>query len=311
MNIKDYDFLDFGASKAASIDYGIKHLFGKKGMGVDLDPVRVKAMNDTGYACMVGDLTDLDLPPRSVRFVKMSHILEHMPNLLGVEKAITSAKKVATEFMVITGPFFDEDEYLRKNGFKLHWSDYPEHTCHLTVEELVRILKKLKLNNYELYLRNKIHDSDSEHIHSLKSPAGSHHYKSELHPRKKRMAFDRDIWTDFVCYVRLQPRVANWENITKAYRHQVPYIEMRSGKKFIYSAEAINRISQLEDELQRLNKKLHDLKVTYHNTKEALIKYSATQQKPPKRADGMHAYIGKARQKAINLTRRDRTRRTK
>lgn len=260
VEIMDFDFLDFGASKAESIEFGKKHFDAKRGLGIDLDPERVKAMNQAGYDCMVGDLTNLNLPENCVKFVKMSHILEHMPNLDGVYKAVDSAKHAATDFLVITGPYFDQDKYLTSQGFKLHWSDYPEHTCHLTIEQLAKVLKDLKLDNYELYVRYPITNSDHEHIHPLTSPSGSHRYDAKLHPPKKQKLFDRLIWTDFVCYVRQKPKIKNWQKITQAYRHPIPFIEVNSGKRYDWPTEVITKFIELTYLNQELESQIHDLK---------------------------------------------------
>lgn len=264
VDIHKFDFLDFGASKSASIDYGIKHFFAKRGLGIDLDEERVRQMNESGYDCMVGDLTNLSVPDNCVRFVKMAHILEHMPNLNGVEKAIASAKRAATDFLVITGPFFDEDAYLRSKGLKLDWSDYPEHTCHLTIKQLLNILKKLNINTYEMYVRYKIADSSSDRIHPLSSPVGSHQYNPKIHPPKKKIKFNKDVWTDFVCYIKLK-EVKNWNEITKAYKDQIPFSEMRDGTENILSDKQINLFNELNEESQQKTSAIHGLEQDKNN----------------------------------------------
>jgi hypothetical protein len=223
IDFRKFDFLDFGASKAESLEYAKKHLFGKRGLGIDLDPGRVEAMNKIGYDCIVGDLTNLEVPDNCVEFIKMAHILEHLPSLKDVEKVINIATRAAAGFLVITGPYFDEDKYLASKGFKLHWSDYSEHTCHLTATQLVQILNRVELEAYELYLRGPMTSSNNHHILPIKTPSGAHHYDQKLHPAKRAVEFNRVVWTDFVCYVRLGP-VKNWQQITKAYKNQVPYI---------------------------------------------------------------------------------------
>jgi hypothetical protein len=259
VDTKGFDFLDFGASKVESLEYGKNHLFGKKGLGIDLDIERVKLMNRAGYDCVVADLTNLKLPAKSVKFVKMAHILEHMPDLKAVEKAVALAKHAATDFFVITGPFFDEDEYLKSKGFKLHWSDYLDHPCHLKVSELVEILSKLKLNNYEIYLRYPILNSSNPHVHTLASPPQSHQYDASIHSPKKHVKFYRLIWTDFVCYVQLR-ETKNWDAITKAFRDQIPYIEQKGKKQYVWSESAIKKFIEVDADNQKKDKRIVDLR---------------------------------------------------
>ncbi len=38
INIDEFDFCDFGCRNGGSIQFGIKHLQGKRGFGIDIDP---------------------------------------------------------------------------------------------------------------------------------------------------------------------------------------------------------------------------------------------------------------------------------
>ena len=271
--LKGIDFFDFGASKKESIELGQKRFFGKRGMGIDLDPERVAQMNAAGLECMVGDLTDLDVPDNCVRFVKMSHILEHMPDVKGVEKAVASAKKAATDFLVITGPFFDEDEYLASLGLKLDWSDYPEHTCHLTITDMVKILDKLGLKDYDLHVRYLIRDSSSDRIHPLASPAGAHRYDPSIHPKKKQIVFEKKIWTDFVCYVPLKKNIPRWEEITHAYEQQIPFVHCRDGKKTITPDHLLNAFVEVYEQLHQQAMTIRSLKAQTKQLADASHKH--------------------------------------
>ncbi len=273
---KKIDFIDFGASKTASLEYGKNHFFGKCGLGLDFDDKRVAAMKKAGYECLVVDLTKVILPAKSVKFVKMAHILEHMPDLKAVEKVIKLGAKTATDFLVITGPYFDADEYLASKGFKLHWSDYPDHPCHLKVSELINILDRLAVDSYEIYLRYPINDSSNEHVHPLGSPAWSHRYDQKKHPEKKMEHFDRLVWVDFVCYVQLQ-KTENWEKIAAGYKNQIPYVDVSSGKKTRWSEQAINKFINLdkiasdeEERADRERERAESLQTKIENLKKEL-----------------------------------------
>ena len=85
-------------------------------MGVDIDPRRVANMRACGYDCIEGDVTDLVLRRNAVRFVTMSHVLEHLADLSMVERTVASAARVAREFLFIQGPWFDADRYLEEQG---------------------------------------------------------------------------------------------------------------------------------------------------------------------------------------------------
>ena len=85
----------------------------RRDLGIDIKPSKVQEMLQAGYDCIQGDVTQLDLLENSVRFVVMSHVLEHLPNLEAVRAAIANAARVGSDFLFIQGPYFDADKYLR------------------------------------------------------------------------------------------------------------------------------------------------------------------------------------------------------
>jgi hypothetical protein len=87
-DLAGFDFLDFGASTGSSIEFARERLGGRRGLGVDLDPNKVETMRRCGYDCIQADVTGLDLPAKAVKFVLMSHFLEHLPDLECARKAI-------------------------------------------------------------------------------------------------------------------------------------------------------------------------------------------------------------------------------
>ena len=220
MGLNGHDFLDFGASKGGSIDFAVRHLGGHKGLGVDMDPRKVARMRDLGYDCVEGDITRLDLRPKSVRFVTMSHVLEHLPDLQAVSLAIACAARVATDFMFIQGPYFDADLVLARHGLKFYWSDWHGHTCHLTSGQLERVLEVAGLGNYLVMARVRVSSSGDPSIHPLSSPRNQHDYEPGVHPPKPSVSFDpplfpTPIYKEMVCVVRLRA-FDGWDDIVHA-----------------------------------------------------------------------------------------------
>jgi hypothetical protein len=215
MELFDFDFIDFGASKGGCIELAKARLGGTKGIGVDIDPKKVEQMLKDGYDCVQGDITNLDLPPNSVRFVTMSHVLEHLPDLPSVRDAVASAANIASDFLFIQGPYFDADEYLKNLGLRFFWSYWSGHRCHLKTEDLRSILSGLGLDDFIIQNRFKVKDSNDPAIHPLKSPKNSHEYDPDVHPEKPFVRFTIPIYKEIVCYVRLGP-VKNWDKIIQA-----------------------------------------------------------------------------------------------
>ena len=222
MELDGHDFLDFGASKGGCIDFAVQNLGGRKGLGVDIDPKKVARMRALGYDCIEGDITKLDLPANSVRFVTMSHVLEHLPDLDAVGRAIKSAARVASDFLFIQGPYFDADAALARYGLKFYWSDWHGHPCHLTTSQLGGLLHAERLRHYVLMARVRVFDSEDPSIHPLSSPQDQHDYSAAVHPPKPMVvfdppAFDRPLYREMVCVVKLRP-FGGWEEVLRARR---------------------------------------------------------------------------------------------
>ena len=216
-----HDFLDFGASKGGCIDFALRRLGGRKGLGVDLDPKKVAQMRSLGYDCVEADVTDLRLRAGSVRFVTMSHMLEHLPDLDAVQRTIGTAARVSSDFLFIQGPYFDADEALAARGLKFYWSDWGGHTCHLTTRHLRGVLEALRLRDYMVMARVPVLDSMDPTIHPASSPRNQHDYQPGEHPDKPFVefsppAFPDAIYREMVCVVRLRRRFLGWPDVVRA-----------------------------------------------------------------------------------------------
>ena len=215
-----HDFIDFGASKGGCIDFAVANLGGRKGLGVDNDPSKVARMRTLGYDCIEGDITDLVLPARSVRFVTMSHVLEHLPDVEAVRHAVGCAAQVASDFLFIQGPCFDADHALAEHGLKFYWSDWHGHTCHLTTAKLRSVLDAEGLTDYLMMARLRVADSSDPTIHPLESARDQHDYQIDVHPPKPAVRFvpplyPSTVYKEMVCVVRLRD-FDGWDDIVRA-----------------------------------------------------------------------------------------------
>ncbi|MCF8719362.1 hypothetical protein J2S31_000260 [Nitrospina gracilis Nb-211] len=219
MKLDDFDFIDFGSSKGGCIEFAKARLGGVRGLGIDIDPKKVKAMRDNGYDCLRDDITASGLSSKSVRFVMMSHILEHLPSLESVQEVISEAARLARDFLFIQGPYFDADNLLEKLGFRFFWSKWTGHRCHLTTSQLRDVLLRLQLSDHWMFVRQPVVDSSDPSIHPLGSPVNSLEYNPEIHPPKPLCTFSPPVFKEMVCYVRLRPMPKEaWEEILRARR---------------------------------------------------------------------------------------------
>ncbi len=220
--MEEVDFLDFGASKGGSIEFAKKILGGRHGVGVDRDAAKVERMRDLGYACLEADVTSLEFSPNSVRFVVMSHVLEHLPDVEAIGRTVESAARVARDFLYIQGPYFDADVALSTQGLKFYWSDWHGHTYRLTTWELISLLHELGWTSYALMGRLPVVDSSDPAVHPLSSPRDQHDYDPQIHPPKPHVMFGppvhkRHVYREFVCVVRLRA-FDGWESVVSARR---------------------------------------------------------------------------------------------
>lgn len=199
-----YDFVDFGSKTGGSMELAVKKLGGKRGLGIELRHDAAEEARKMGYDVMVGDATNLNMPSKSVRFTVISHFLEHLPGINAVKLALENAVRISTDFLYIRGPVFDNDEYLKSLGLKVFWSDWKGHPCHLTTRELGKILESLGVKNYNFKFEVKMDDSDNKNIHPLSSPPEQHEYDPVIHPPKKYIKFDKDLYREFICRANLK-----------------------------------------------------------------------------------------------------------
>lgn len=216
-DLSAFDFVDFGSSNGGCIEFAKARLGGGRELGIDINPEKVEATRRLGYECMCGDITALGTASKAVRFVTMSHILEHLPDLESVQKAIAEAARVATDFLFIQGPSFDESSRLEQLGFRFFWSHWTGHHCHLTTSQLRDILLRLGLSDHSMFVRRAVVDSIDSSIHPLSSPIDQYEYRPEIHPPKSFVRFSPPVFKELVCFVRLSA-VPNWEQIVKAHR---------------------------------------------------------------------------------------------
>ena len=116
VDFRNYDFVDFGCGQGGSIDAAERMFGGRRGIGLDIDSRKVDAVRMAGYEARVCDVTKISSKANSVRFVMMSHFLEHLPGRNDAVACIKSACNLAREFVFIQQPYFDADGYLFVTG---------------------------------------------------------------------------------------------------------------------------------------------------------------------------------------------------
>lgn len=209
-----YDFVDFGCSNGGSMKFAMDRLGGENGIGFDINPEKVEKAKAMGLSAHLADVSSLDPAGLgTARFVIASHFLEHLPSLELAELCISSACRVAEEFVFIRQPFFDADVALEKLGLKLYWSSWRGHTNHMTTLDFVEILERLKgqglFDSYTTFHRYPIENSNNECVHPTSSPRDQHAYDPAIHPKKPITDFEMPVFREVGCVILKKPNALN------------------------------------------------------------------------------------------------------
>lgn len=201
------DYIDFGCSKGGSLEFAKKRFSGHQGLGIDIDQSKVAKTRAAGYEAIRYNINDIP-DEKLVRFVVMSHFLEHVPSHLDVKAFIRKACTISKEFVYIQQPYFDADTYLFEKGFKLFWSDWSGHPNRMTALEMWLLLRDLKEEGqpitFSLHAHKKITDSADPRIHPLTSNINQLDYNAEVHPPKDpSILFEDNVFHEIVCLITL------------------------------------------------------------------------------------------------------------
>ena len=216
-----YDFADFGSSEGGSIEYCCRRFGATRGLGIDILEDEVEKMRARGFDAICADITHLECPPASFRFVSMMDFLEHLPDYATVERILDKARTIARDFLFIRHPSFEDEHYLNAIGLKQYWTDWPGpggHTAKLTVAQFTEIFSQLGLKQYAMAFRSPACDSMDSVILPIGAPPDQHHYEARRHGPKPEIKFPRPLFGQIDIFVAVRPiRPADWARITLAF----------------------------------------------------------------------------------------------
>lgn len=200
-----FDFIDLGAKNGAMKEYARNTFGGQNGLHFEINDECIETMKSKNISCIQADITNLALPKKSVDFVISTHTIEHLPSLELVKKVIELSINTAKDFVYLTWPWFDSDDYLKELGFISFPSTWDIHTCHVTISDLKNILKELSFEGIFMTWP-RILDSESDCILPIDYPRNMgelHHYKSE-YGTKSIVNFTQPVYHESVCFIVLR-----------------------------------------------------------------------------------------------------------
>lgn len=217
-NLAGIDFLDFGSGIGGSIEYCEKR-FGGIGLGVDIDQKKVAAAQNLGANVILGDITEIP-GEKVVSFVSMMDFLEHLPTEAFALEMIKKACDLASDFVFIAHPSFEDEQYLSSLGLKQYWQDWHNHPTHLLLSDIVSALRQNGVGNIELEFLDGALDSSHKTVLPISAPTDSLEYNSVLHGPKPSVAFDRPVYRQIRIIGRFGKTGKNlkWPTLTRPSR---------------------------------------------------------------------------------------------
>jgi SAM-dependent methyltransferase len=192
VDITDYDFFDFGSGHGNSIRR-CEELFGGRGLGIDVDRKKIDSAQNRGVEVVYGDI--MTLPRRKlVTYVCMDNFLEHLPNSDVLRQMLEVAVAVATDFLYIRHPSFEDEAYLAELGLKQYWHDWTGHPSHVLLSDFCAMLKQLKARPFDVEFASPIFDSSDPSMLPFSAPPDQHDYDERLHGPKPMLTFGKPVY---------------------------------------------------------------------------------------------------------------------
>jgi capsular polysaccharide biosynthesis protein len=210
-----YDFIDLGCSRGGSISHCMSRFGVERGLGIDLDPKKVKSTQEAGFDAVVADARDLGLDGR-VSFVSMLDFCEHLPDLAAVEKVIAAAAESAQDFLYIKHPSFEGEARVEELGLRQYWWDWQGHTAHPRVVDYCAIFQRLGLSTYEIRYLGQIADSQHPSIIPTSMPIDQSEADAQSVADNPHVTFWPPLWRRQDIFVALRPfDQSEWRAITR------------------------------------------------------------------------------------------------
>jgi hypothetical protein len=110
----DFQFIDFGAGRGASLDFAAKCSPGS-GLALDISDDAVAHCKKTGIAADRADVLDFSEKNAATATFAIN-LMQEMPGRIAFIRALTNVIRSAKNYSVIQHPFFDRDPKLALNG---------------------------------------------------------------------------------------------------------------------------------------------------------------------------------------------------
>lgn len=187
-----FDFIDMGAGSGGSLTAAQSNI-GGRGIGIEQNAEKVQRAQAAGVNVIEGDI--FALPPSTrVRYVVFDNVLEHLPDVDHVRRAVESAAKVARDFIYIRHPSFEDEAYLHGLGLTQYWTNWIGHPAHVSLSEFMRILARAGFAAWVMHPVGRAVDSSDPTILPLATDVDQFEYDYDKHGPKPHVTFEKPVY---------------------------------------------------------------------------------------------------------------------
>lgn len=187
-----FDFIDMGAGDGGSLKAAEANI-GGRGIGIEQNPEKVARARAAGASVVEGDIFALPDNTR-VRYVVFDNVLEHLPDLDHVRRAVESAATVATDFVYIRHPSFEDEAYLHSLGLTQYWTNWVGHPAHVPLSDFMRVFAAAGFASWAMHPVGRAVDSSDPTILPLGSDVDQFEYDYDKHGPKTHVVFTKPVY---------------------------------------------------------------------------------------------------------------------
>ena len=132
-----------------------------------------------------------------MRYVTADNVLEHLADLEQVEDALRAAQSIASEFIYVRHPSFEDEDYLRSLGVSGSWVHRTGHRAHVRIVDFLGMAARLGIDRVEIIPVGLMVDTSDEEIVPLGTPKNDLTYDPTKHAAKPDLTFDREVYYAF------------------------------------------------------------------------------------------------------------------
>lgn len=201
---RSFDFVDFGSGTGESLLH-YERASGCRGAGIEIRATKVEEAQAQGRAVFLGSI--FDLPPTvRARFVTADNVLEHLPTLADVERALAMAKEIASDFFLVRHPAFDDEDYLASFDLRPYWCNWHGHPSHVRLSDFAAMAARVGVSSWTVQPVGRILTTADDALIPLSAPIDQQRYDPAIHePKRDEVELERAVYSAYDIVFHFSP----------------------------------------------------------------------------------------------------------